>query len=45
MRLTRTIVAAGLIAAALSLAGCHGHPGHWGDHHHHDGGDHDHGGY
>ena len=41
MRLTKAIIAAGLIATALSLGGCYDrHPGHWGDHHHHH--DHDH---
>ena len=48
MRLTKTLFAAALIASSLSLAACHDHPGHWGDHHHghHDDGDHgDHGGY
>ncbi|MGN6376407.1 MAG: hypothetical protein ACTHMG_12760 [Sphingomonas sp.] len=51
MRIVKTLVTAGLIAAGLSLAGCYNdHPGRWGDHHHHrgdrdgDGHHHDHDG-
>ena len=51
MRIAKMIVAAGLLATGLSLAGCYNdHPGRWGDHHHghhdrdHDR-DHDHDGY
>lgn len=48
MRITKMVVAAGLLAMGLSLSGCYGdRPGRWGDHHHHHhhhDGDHDHDG-
>ncbi|MBY8826651.1 hypothetical protein K7G81_00805 [Hephaestia sp. CMS5P-6] len=45
MRITKMVVAAGLLAVGLSLGGCYNdRPGHWGGHHHHHhhGHDHDH---
>lgn len=47
MRIAKIALAAGLLAAGLSLGGCYSdRPGHWDDHHHrhhhhHHDGDHD----
>lgn len=47
MRIRKALLAAALAATGLSLAGCYGHPGRYGDHdyhHHHHHHDYDHDG-